>query len=427
MSEDIDVLVGGFGALQGSHSPGIEWYVLHLGHTGHADYVGRAGHMGRTDSADSADSAGYAGPAIHAAADVPGVSLERAGLLSDLPSPSWLERDGDMVYAVLENSDELAALRLTRVGGEPRLELVSRVPVPSAGPTHVTVAVDDRGARHAIVACYVGGAVCVFPIGDGGGLGEVAQVLHGEGHGPLPAQEGPHAHWALALPDGRVLSTDLGADRIHVHRWRDGVLVRVGSVVFAPGTGPRDMHLLPSRDGAWRVAVVGEWGDTVTVLGPCSGEPETGGIGVLDTVDLGGDDGDQAASLAFVPDGGDGRGGADLDGIAGVGRDGASGVDRGAESGMVYVGLRGSERIVALHWDGSRLHRLADAGKPGWRGRGVSSGGSLPRHLCAVGRVVIAANEVSDDLTVFRIAFDGEPVRCLTLHAGSPTTVLPLD
>jgi len=71
------------------------------------------------------------------------------------------------------------------------------------------------------------------------------------------------------VPDGRVLTSDLGADRVYVHHWEHGELVREGEVVLEPGTGPRDQHLLPvaSDDLAhdWRVAVVGEWGGTAFV------------------------------------------------------------------------------------------------------------------------------------------------------------------
>ncbi|MCB5628306.1 carboxy-cis,cis-muconate cyclase, partial [Bifidobacterium breve] len=47
------------------------------------------------------------------------------------------------------------------------------------------------------------------------------------------------------------------------------------AVTLAPVTGPRDQHLLPveSDDPAhdWRVAVAGEWGGTVTLIGPAPG------------------------------------------------------------------------------------------------------------------------------------------------------------
>ncbi|WEV73815.1 beta-propeller fold lactonase family protein [Bifidobacterium sp. ESL0798] len=374
-------------------------------------------------------------------------SIRPAGVASDVPSPSWLLREGDTVFAVLEDTDEVASLRIIykddhsndspAKSGEVTLEEISRVKLPAkSGPTHAAIAVDPQLGRHLITADYVDGTVCVLPIGEGDVLGPVAQVLHGgpDRHGPLPAQEGPHAHWILPLPDGRVLTTDLGADRIHIHHWAGSRLVRTGFVCLAPGTGPRDMHVLPGPSGDWRIAVVDEWGCTVTILEPVDRNGVGSAVGqdgkdekqseefwVAQTVGLGGDGGehpDQAASLAFVPD-------------ALRITDSSEDEDQDTEvppfsRGFVYVGLRGSDRIVTLYWDGDRLGRLAEEGDPSWKGRGVSSGGKRPRHILAVGDMLVVANEVSDNLSLFRSAADGEPVHIGDCPAGSPTVVLPL-
>ncbi|PST46742.1 carboxy-cis,cis-muconate cyclase [Bifidobacterium callitrichos] len=393
------LLVGGFGALRGSSCPGIERVTLHV-----------ANDDTTPEGVGSSDAS---------------VSLRKDGLLTDVPSPTWLTRHGDTMYAVLEDTNEVAAFRIDagEAGDRRDIRLIplSRVHTPGASPTHAAVVVDDLGGEHLLVANYADGHVCVHPIAADGSVLAAAQVLEGEGHGPLPAQEGPHAHWILPLPDGRVLSTDLGADRIHVHRWESGRLVRVGEVRITPGTGPRDLHLLPVPGAAangddWRVAVVGEWADTVTLLGPVpngsSGADGSDGIRVLQTVGLGGDHLDQAASLAFVP----------WTALRHDSDDATADDDTaGSTRGLAYVGLRGSERIVALAWDGERLSRLAPEDEPGWRGRGVDCGGSRPRHILPVGNLLLVANEVSNDVTVFHLASDGEPTRVAGLPSGSPT------
>ena len=249
-------------------------------------------------------------------------------------------------------------------------------------------------------------------------------MLRGEGHGPLPAQECPHAHWVQPLPDGRVLTSDLGADRIYVHHWEHGELIREGAVTLAPGTGPRDQHLLPvdSDDSAhdWRVAVAGEWGGTVTLIGPEPGHDakhfDNGTIRVLQTVSLGPDalpKPDQAASLAFVP------------WNALQGNAGATATSEGI-AGLAYVGLRGSERIVTLLWDGKRLTRLDEPDVLGWRGRGIDCAGSRPRHLLAIGNLLLAANEASNNVAIFRLSADGEPNLDATLPSGAPTVFVRL-
>ncbi|WP_241519712.1 lactonase family protein [Bifidobacterium callitrichidarum] len=452
--------IGGFGAARGSTCPGIESVSLQITNT---------------DGAHTDGTHGAPDPAT------PSVTLVKDGLLADVPSPTWLERDGDLLYAVLEDANEVAAFRIGRddaanVGNAaddaatngsdermaaPSLTELSRVAAQGVSPTHAAIAIDDLGAKHLIVACYADGHVSVFPIASDGSVLDATQVLTGEGHGPLPAQEGPHAHWILPLPDGRVLSTDLGADRIYVHRWNAGVLERVGAVVLAPGTGPRDMHLLPVAGDAatqWRVAVVDEWGDTVTLLGPkpvdtgdsCKAGMNLGvvsehtddhgeavavrghsdGIVVLQTVDLGGDPLDQAASLAFVPWSSLRSGASDGNGNGSgkaVTHELASDSEAGSSvAGIAYVGLRGSERIVALSWDGERLSRLAPTNEPGWQGRGIDCGGSRPRHILPVGNLLLVANEVSNNLTVFRLAADGTPIHATDLPSGSPTVFVRL-
>lgn len=403
--DGIDMLVGGFGPLNGQHSCGVERYRLVRG-------------VGEADD----------------------VALDHLGLLASLASPTWLAREGDMVYAVLENTGEIASLHLVRETGGWHAVIEGTVPVRGSGPTHAAVAVDDRGVRHLIAANYGDGSLSVHGMGADGVVGAAEQWLEGEGGGPLPAQQGPHAHWVLPLPDGRVLSTDLGADRIRVHRWSDGRLVRTGAVRLKPGTGPRDMHLLPTRSDGWRVAVVDEWGCGVTVLR--GGAADDDDIRVVGTVDLGGDDADQAASLAYVPIGagkvGDTVGGTAGDGIRGAVGYGAATigdgkVDGGAASGGVasaegfaYVGLRGSDRIVTLSWDGESLARLDHPWIAGWRGRGISCGGGRPRQILAVDGLLVVCNETSDSLAVMAVGADGEPRQVASVDAPSPTVVLPL-
>ncbi|TPX00975.1 beta-propeller fold lactonase family protein, partial [Schumannella luteola] len=120
-----------------------------------------------------------------------------------------------------------------------------------------------------------------------------SQRLEGSGSGPLPAQEGPHAHHVHVLPDGRVLTLDLGADRLHVHeRLADGSLARTDSLALPPGTGPRDLHALPSGE----LALLGEWSCELLVLDPMGHEFEVTQILALPDATPGRD---QAAALGL--------------------------------------------------------------------------------------------------------------------------------
>lgn len=280
----MDIVVGGFGELRNAACPGIEQLIL------------KAGGNASNDSDDAA-------------------LLSRGRLLADVPSPTWMElhtaADGSQVlYAVLEDTNEIASFRVEGAGDSLRLVELSRVPTPGHAVTHVVFVRDDEGQGRLITADYADGYVCVHPVTESGVILEVAQMLRGEGHGPLPKP-------------------------------------------------------------------------------------------------------DQAASLAFVP------------WNALQGNAGAVAASEGM-AGLAYVGLRGSERIVTLLWDGKRLTRLDEPDVPGWRGRGIDCAGNRPRHLLAIGNLLLAANEASNNVAIFRLSADGEPNLAATLPSGAPTVFVRL-
>jgi 6-phosphogluconolactonase (cycloisomerase 2 family) len=282
-------------------------------------------------------------------------------LAAELDSPSWVTVDGSRVFAALEGAGALVEMRLA--GG--RLEPVAHHVVGSL-PCHIAVA-----DRMPVVACYGDGLIWT----PSGALSSDAP------HGPLPAQDGPHAHHVLPL-GSVVLTLDLGTDRLYVHHVVDGKLLRVDEVPLPPGTGPRD--LIPLPDG--RVALLGEWSCELILLEPM---------------------GDTFEIVQIVP----------LPGAA-PGTDQAAGL--GLAGRFVVAGIRGSNRIATLE--------LGDAVAPV---TSVSSGGDWPRHLVVDGEFVHVSNQLSSTIATFRIGPDGiptpvgEPVAapsptCLAAVSGAP-------
>jgi 6-phosphogluconolactonase (cycloisomerase 2 family) len=285
----------------------------------------------------------------------------------ECPSPSWLAVRGERMVAALEGEGALAWFR--REGEAWRADGVTAL--GGSYPCHAAFLDDDTVA----VACYGDGAIVVARHGEQA----PAQRIDGSGSGPLPAQEGPHAHHVHVLPDGRVLTLDLGADRLHVHeRGTDGLLSRVDSLALPAGTGPRDLHALPSGE----LALLGEWSCEVLVLDPAGREFEIMQILTLPGATPGQD---QAAALGVSVDG-----------------------------RFLYAGIRGADRIAVIALDDDGL-RPVDS---------VPSGGRTPRHLRVDGELLHVANQLSNVIATFRIGADGIPVPLATTATPSPTCVI---
>jgi 6-phosphogluconolactonase (cycloisomerase 2 family) len=292
-------------------------------------------------------------------------TLENAGLVASLDSPSYLLGAKGVVYAALEGVARVEAF-----------DARSLAPLgdASAGgsyPCHLS-----RFGDTTIASCYGSGTLGVLssaPLA-------LTDTLQGLGNGPHPAQEGPHAHSTFSLDGATVFSADLGADRVNIHSLVDGILTQTGSFLLPAGTGPRDFRLHPSG----RVFLLGELSLEVLELA-IDGDT----IAIVDTVRIpGAEDGDHAAEISLSDDG-----------------------------AFAFVGLRGSNRISTLAVD-STLTAL------GW----VDCGGNWPRHHIVDGEMLHVANQLSNSVTSFTIQSDGAlaPVGQPT-PVASPTFILRLD
>jgi len=280
--------------------------------------------------------------------------FEYRGVAADTESPSWITVDGTRVYAALEGAAAVDVFELQ----DDHLDSVERLDVAGQSPCHLAIA-----NGRPVVACYGDGVVWT--------PGEAIPGSPGD-RGPLPAQEGPHAHHVLPLADGRVATLDLGTDRVYLHHWSGSRLIRYDELAVPPGTGPRD--LLPLPDG--RIALLGEWSCELLLLEPAGESFEIVQILALPGATPGSD---QAAGLALSVDG-----------------------------RYLFSGIRGGNRIASVALD-------ADAARPvGW----APSGGDSPRHLVVDGAFVHVANQHSNTVATLRIGHDG----ILTPH-GDPVAV----
>lgn len=281
-------------------------------------------------------------------------TLELVGTAVETPSPSYLVQRGDHVYAVAEGAGTVESFRRSGEHG-----LVRDGSAASGGTWPCNLEFVAGGIA---VANYFDGSVALVGVDDSGAVTGLLETEQGEGSGPDERQQGPHAHAVFAVDDDTLLSLDLGADRVNVHR---AGLAVAASLALPPGTGPRDIVRHPSG----LLYVLGELGNTLTVLRWTGAELEV-------------------VSSASVP------------GALESGDDGA-GISIGPGGRYVYTGLRGSHRVAVLRAsdDGAELEPV------GW----VSSEGEWPRGHAVDGNVLHVANQVSNSIASFRLGSDGMP------------------
>jgi 6-phosphogluconolactonase len=294
-------------------------------------------------------------------------------LVAEAVNPSFLawHPSRPVLYAVSETNTvgggETGALLAYKVGTDGSLASINEEPSGGAGACFVSV---DPTGTHAFVANYTAGSVAVFPIGADGGVAPASTLVQHTGSGAHPTrQEGPHAHAIRIAPGGAfVLTADLGADRLFVYRFdrRRGTLTAndPSGAAALPGSGPRHF--------AWHAS-----GDTVFVINELSSTIAT-----------------------YAWDGA--RGTLDLRGAVSTLAGGFAGENTAAEvtvhpSGrFVYGSNRGHDSIAAFHVsDDCTLTRVGL----------YPTGGKTPRHFSIDprGELLLAANQESDSLVLFRI------------------------
>lgn len=297
----------------------------------------------------------------------------------DNPSFIAFDEENNHVYVTTEvfgwNEGTLSAYTLSSDG---RLRYINKQITGGSITTHTSL---DRSGRYAFAVNYSheawdgfeeeipGHAVAVFPLRVDGGLEPAICMVKHQGQGPIPVrQTRPHPHCAVASPDNRfVIITDLGTDRIHSYRFKEGRL----STDEAPpplqldaGSGPRHFIFAPSGDRAY---AINELGGTVAYLGY---DAVTGALELRQmTSTLPGDYSklNNCSELQLSPDG-----------------------------RFLYAANRGHDTIASFAVD-AISGRLASLGQ-------TPTGGEWPRNftLSPTGRYLLVANQNSDSVTIFR-------------------------
>jgi 6-phosphogluconolactonase len=300
-----------------------------------------------------------------------GALVQQGAPVASSPSPSFLAFAPDLenLYAVNEGDDvdgtsagAVSAFALDRATGG--LTFKGRVSSGGPGPAHVLA---DPSGRFVLVANYNGGNFSVLPVGTDGALGA---AVAGQDHG-----DGAQAHQVVLDPSSRFLFVaNKGRSDISQYLFDS----TTGSVTpntppeldLAAGAGTRHLAFHPSLPYAY---VINELDDSVTVV---AFDAVAGTLAQVQTL----------SSLPAGANGGQSTG-AEIQ-VAPSGR-------------FVYASNRGGDDSIVIYAVDAATGRLTLVGHQ-------ATGGDTPRsfHIEQSGRLLLVANQDSDQIVSFRVDLD---------------------
>lgn len=185
--------------------------------------------------------------------------------LDDLANPSFLTFDNSQahLYCVHGDQSEVSSFAIDSKSGV--LTKLNTVSTQGQNPVHLSV---DPTNKFLAVANYATGSFALFPIREGGSLGDLshAESLPGEAGPHKVEQSGSHPHMIPFDPSGRyVVIPDKGLDGIFVYRARNNnaklEATQVSMIKAREGSGPRHIVFAPDARHAY---VVNELDSSIT-------------------------------------------------------------------------------------------------------------------------------------------------------------------
>lgn len=186
----------------------------------------------------------------------------------DNPSYLALAPNGSRLYAVNENGGDkgggISSFSVDRNSG--KLVFLNQQVTGGDHPCYVAV---DASGRWVVVGNYSGGNLAVFPVGKGGEVLPLVQLVQHEGKSVnTQRQEKAHVHAVKFTPDHKYVAVpDLGMDKVLIYEFSSRsakplIATPAFSVSAKAGNGPRHITFHPSRPYAY---VVEELSGTVSV------------------------------------------------------------------------------------------------------------------------------------------------------------------
>jgi 6-phosphogluconolactonase len=182
--------------------------------------------------------------------DLRGGRWKQTGVVaSAAPSSLVLDASERFLYAVNEVDEyeglptgTVEAYAIDEADGSLKLVNRQRLSLSATAPRHAAVSPDGTAL---VVAVHGGGAYNVLPLGKDGSVGPVSGILKETGAGPHDAQGAAHPQMVVFDRAGRVVSADLGSDRLSVLKLDSTRLSIAGRYAAQAGEGPRQIAFHP--------------------------------------------------------------------------------------------------------------------------------------------------------------------------------------
>lgn len=170
-------------------------------------------------------------------------------VLSRTPTSLALDASERFLYVVNEvdeheglPSGTVEAYAINTIDGSLTLLNRQRLSLSATRPRHAAISPDGHAL---VVAVHGGGAYNVLPLKQDGSLGPVAGILKETGSGPHKQQKSAHPQMVVFDRAGRVVSADLGSDRLSVLKLDAAQLSYTERYETHAGDGPHQITFHP--------------------------------------------------------------------------------------------------------------------------------------------------------------------------------------
>lgn len=284
--------------------------------------------------------------------------LSTPKVLVELNGPTYIDVTNDMKLIALAKNGDKGGIVVYDISGD-KPKMLDEDFSEEASPSYVKF----DASRNLIFSAYFHlSKVKIDHLTDDGKIEHCSEVKF-EGHGPRVEQDQSKPHYSALTPDGKLIICDYGADRIYIYDIEDPKQPRLMNNYIAPaGYAPRHLVFHPTKP---YVYVACELSSKILVM---EYDAQTAGLTLVDEVSAAKDE--QKNTTAAIRISKDGK--------------------------FLYASTRGADTIAAFTVDpnGDRLKKLDT----------VSTKGNGPRDfdLDPSDKYVIAANQDSDDLAIFK-------------------------